>query len=146
MKTQLIVSSLIAAGLVLPASFAHAGELTVTVSDVRADKGTLMVMVVNTEAGWNNQEAPVAADQVAVKDKHEAGKPFVYKFTLPAGSYADQVMHDENDNGQLDMNALGVPVEAYGFSNNPVVMRRARFSEAKFDITGAPASVGVQLR
>lgn len=145
MKTQLIISSLIAAGLVLPASLAQAGELTVTITDVRADKGTLMVMVVNTEAGWNNQEKPVAVEHLAVRGKHDAGQ-LVFKFNLPAGSYAVQVMHDENDNGKLDSNALGIPVEAYGFSNNPAVMRRAYFSEAKFDITEAPASVGVRLR
>lgn len=146
MKTQLIFSSLIAAGLVLPAAFANAGELTVTITDIRAAKGTLLVSVVNTEAAWNNQEKPVAADKIAVADRTRAGEPVVLKFNLPAGSYAVQVMHDENDNGKLDTNVMGIPVEGYGFSNNPQVMRRAYFSEAKFDLTGAPTAIVVRLR
>jgi hypothetical protein len=32
--------------------------------------------------------------------------------------YAVIVFHDENDNGLLDENAMGVPVEGYGFSND----------------------------
>ena len=55
-------------------------------------------------------------------------------------------MHDENDNGKLDTNFMGIPVEGYGFSNNPQVMRRAFFSEAKFDVTGAPTAIVVRLR
>lgn len=39
--------------------------------------------------------------------------------TLPEGDYALSVFHDLNSNRNLDVNALGIPVEAFGFSNNP---------------------------
>jgi uncharacterized protein (DUF2141 family) len=146
MKTHVTISTLLAAALVLPASFAQAGELTVTVTDLRAAQGTLMISVVNTEAAWNNQEKPVAVDKLAVAGKVQEGEPAVFKFNLPAGSYAVQVMHDQNDNGKLDTNFMGIPTEGYGFSNNPQVMRRAFFSEAKFEVTDAPAAVTVRLR
>jgi uncharacterized protein (DUF2141 family) len=145
-KTQLIVPRLIAAGLFLTASFAQAGELTVTVTDIRAGKGSLMVSVVNTEAAWNNQEKPVAVEKLALTDQAITDKSIVLRFKLPAGSYGVQVMHDENDNGKLDANVMGIPTEGYGFSNNPLVMRRAHFSEAKFDVTEAPAAIVVRLR
>lgn len=141
MKIGLIVPALIASGLALPLSFANAGELTVRITDIRATKGALLVSVVKSEAGWKNQEKPVAAEKHAVD-----GKEAVLKFDLPAGSYAVQVLHDENDNGELDFNAVGMPTEGYGFSNNPQVMRRAEFSEAKFDVTEAASSIVVQLR
>jgi len=34
------------------------------------------------------------------------------------GTYAFAVIHDENMNGKLDTNSLGVPKEGYGFSND----------------------------
>jgi uncharacterized protein (DUF2141 family) len=37
---------------------------------------------------------------------------------LDPGRYAIILFHDENGNGKLDKNALGVPTEPYGFSNN----------------------------
>ncbi len=37
---------------------------------------------------------------------------------IPPGRYALAVIHDENMNGKLDANWLGVPKEGYGFSND----------------------------
>jgi uncharacterized protein (DUF2141 family) len=38
--------------------------------------------------------------------------------SLKYGSYAIKVFHDENINGELDSNFLGIPTEDYGFSND----------------------------
>jgi uncharacterized protein (DUF2141 family) len=65
---------------------------------------------------------------------------------LPPGQYAVQVMHDENDNGKFDTNFVGLPIEGYGFSNNPQVMRRANYDEARFDLGPDGGSVVVRLR
>ena len=37
---------------------------------------------------------------------------------IPPGTYAIAVFHDENANGKLDKNFLGIPCEGYGASNN----------------------------
>jgi len=141
MKTQLLISALIASASIGAMPIAQAGELIVTISDIRAAKGTIMVAVEKSDAGWNDQEKPVAAQKIAA-----SGKEVVLKFDLPAGEYAVQVLHDENDNGKLDTNFMGMPVEGYGFSNNPQVMRRANFDEAKFALGEAATSIVVRLR
>ena len=48
---------------------------------------------------------------------------------LPNHTYAVAVFHDINDNGILDKNALGIPLEPYGFSRNA----RARCSAPPFE-------------
>jgi uncharacterized protein (DUF2141 family) len=141
MKTQLLISALIASSAIGALPVAQAGELTVTISDIRNPKGSLMVAVQKSDAGWNDQEKPVTAQKIAA-----SGKEVVLKFDLPAGEYAVQVLHDENDNGKLDTNFMGMPTEGYGFSNNPQVMRRAHFDEAKFPLGEAAASIVVRLR
>ena len=140
MKTLLMFPSF--AVVTLFAAVVQAGELTVTITDIREAQGSLMVAVVNSDAGWNNQEKPVAAQKVA------AGKgEMMLKFAdLPAGRYAVQVMHDQNDNGKLDTNFLGIPSEGYGFSNNPNVMRRAHFDEARFEMGPQNTSITIRLR
>ena len=40
------------------------------------------------------------------------------KITIPKGTYAVKVFHDENENKILDLNAANHPVEKFGFSNN----------------------------
>jgi uncharacterized protein (DUF2141 family) len=47
-----------------------------------------------------------------------AMKSEVVLTNLDPGPYAIILFHDENGNGKLDKNALGVPTEPYGFSNN----------------------------
>lgn len=37
---------------------------------------------------------------------------------LPAGRYAVAVFHDANGDGKLNTNLVGMPTEAYGFSND----------------------------
>jgi uncharacterized protein (DUF2141 family) len=37
---------------------------------------------------------------------------------LRIGSYAIRVFHDQNSNGKLDTNLIGIPKERFGFSNN----------------------------
>lgn len=56
-------------------------------------------------------------------------------FALPVPSvYAVALFHDENDDGHLNTNALGIPTEGAGFSNNPTLyfgppsLEKVRFS------------------
>lgn len=42
---------------------------------------------------------------------------------LPFGFYAIAVHHDENMDGQLNCNALGIPKEGIGFSGNPRIWK-----------------------
>lgn len=55
-------------------------------------------------------------------------------------------MHDENGNGTLDKTVLGIPKEGYGFSNNPRLMRRARFDEAVFELPEGGHRIEVEMR
>ena len=139
MKTLLIFPSFAVLGLF--AAAANAGDLTVTITDIREAQGSLMVAVVNSDAAWNNQAKPVAAQKVAAS-KGEMTLKFA---DLSPGKYAVQVMHDENGNNVLDANFLGIPSEGYGFSNNPNVMRRAHFDEAVFEI-GRDTTITIRLR
>jgi len=50
---------------------------------------------------------------------------------LPPGQYGISIYHDENGNGELDTNFLGIPKEPYGFSNNA----RGFAGPRKFDAT-----------
>jgi len=59
---------------------------------------------------------------------------------LPAGKYSVATFHDENDSGNLATNALGVPTEGYGFSNDPQGAEGpTKFAQAAFDFDGKAA-------
>ena len=61
--------------------------------------------------------------------------------SLEYGSYAVKVFHDENSNGELDTDFLGIPTEDYGYSNNasswfgPPSWEKAKFLFNKKEMT-----------
>ena len=56
------------------------------------------------------------------------------------------ITHDENGNGKLDTNVMGMPLEGYGFSNNPQVMRKPTWDEARFTVADSDVAIDVELR
>ena len=124
------------------AGSAHAADLAVTVHDVRVQTGTLRVALVDSASAWDGKAAPVQAQQA-----RPSGDSARFVFTnVPAGTYAVLLTHDENDNGKLDTNLVGMPVEGYGFSNNPQVMRKPTFDEARITLPDAGAAIDITLR
>lgn len=124
---------------------AHAAEpapLSVTITDVRTAEGSLFVSVQSSEEGWNFK-AEAAAKTKLTPVEGEVRHVFE---GLPPGNYAVMVIHDENSNGKLDSNILGMPTEGYGFSQNPRVMRRATFQEALFALPAGGTDVQIKLR
>jgi uncharacterized protein (DUF2141 family) len=93
---------------------ASAGELTVTITDIRNDTGSVLAAVYDSEA--NFLKPPLA--RVSVKFKAAPGTVTFALPNLPPGKYAVAAFHDENENGKLDRNSLGAPTEGYGFSND----------------------------
>ena len=127
--------------LIASCAGAHAADLTVKVTDLRSASGVVKVTLVDSAAAWDNQAPRIAAGGARPVD----GAATIAFPGLEPGQYALMVMHDENDNGTLDKNFIGMPTEGYGFSNNPDVMRRATFEEARFEVE-ADQTVTVRLR
>lgn len=65
---------------------------------------------------------------------------------IPPGTYAMVVVHDENMNGELDTNWLGIPKEGYGFSNYVNALQGApSFSAASFLYDGRDIEMTMSL-
>lgn len=128
----------LAAALAAPA---RAGDLDVSIREARSQSGQFQVALVDAD-GYAGSAAPVAA-RVLVPTGDVTRVSFA---SVPAGRYALMVIHDENGNGRLDTNLVGMPVEGHGFSNNPAVMRRPTFDEAAFDITADALALDVAIR
>ncbi|SDQ18406.1 DUF2141 domain-containing protein [Flagellimonas zhangzhouensis] len=87
--------------------------LSVKVNNVTSNEGKVNVAV------YNSHEAFLSFDKVMKTHGVSAHKGTVdLTITdLPDGEYALAVFHDENDNGKLDTNWLGIPKEKVAFSN-----------------------------
>lgn len=70
----------------------------------------------------------------------------VYEFTnLPAGEYAIATFHDENNDKECNTNLIGVPTEAFAFSNNfRPFLSAPDFSDCSFKI-GKNMEISIEM-
>lgn len=108
--------------------------LTVRVEGLRSSSGSVRVALFASEAGFPGD----AARAVRVrKSEIAAGRARVELAELAAGTYAVAVLHDENDNGQLDTGFLGIPSEGLGASNDAQGrFGPADWEDARFELRG----------
>lgn len=99
-----------AAGAQVPEA---AGEalLTVSVTGLQSDDGAVRVAVFDRPEAFT--DAPLVAGVLA-----PTGLSAEWSVRVPFGVYAVAVVHDEDGNGELNTNFLGMPRERYGFSND----------------------------
>ena len=126
----------------LSASPVFAADLTVNLEGLRAQSGLVKVALVNSAEAWDGKAAPVQATGAPAKGETAQ---FTFKDLKP-GRYAVMITHDENGNGKLDTNLIGMPVEGYGFSNNPRVMRKPTWDETRFEVGADNLAINVELR
>ena len=131
-----------AASLPSPSSFLAGSPLEVVVENVKTAKGHVHVDVCPKETFLTKDDCVFTASAVAVQ-----GVTTVVIPRLPPGKYAVQAYLDENDNGRVDRNRLGIPKEEVGFSRDPnLLLGQPRFKAVAFDHVGGGGSIHVKLR
>lgn len=110
----------------------HAGEIDVLVN-AQSARGTVGCALFSGSAGF-----PMDRSGALEMTAERIGGSLRCRFDVPnqPGTYAVSAFLDENGNGRLDRNALGLPTEPWAVSNNPrPALRAPRFSEAQFSLS-----------
>lgn len=116
----------------------------VTILGIRNSVGTVDCALFDTPKGFPRDVLRSAMRLVAMKvPSSEARCDFE---DVPAGTYALVVLHDENMNGRVDSNWIGIPKEGYGFSNDARSSLSApSFKDAGFVYDGGTLEMTVHL-
>jgi uncharacterized protein (DUF2141 family) len=93
------------------------GTLDVTVTGIKHTRGALLTCIWKDKSGFPTCQKSASA----IKQKAAiTGATMKVRFTgLAPGSYAVSVHHDEDSDGKLKTNFIGMPKEGVGVSNNP---------------------------
>jgi uncharacterized protein (DUF2141 family) len=110
--TSFLVAALV--GLWCMSGTADSADLKVTINNLRGPGGVVYVALYDSADTFPQQGKGIAGQYFPATDT-TASAAFL---NLKPGHYALTVYHDENGNGHLDTNLLGVPVERYGFSRD----------------------------
>jgi uncharacterized protein (DUF2141 family) len=108
--------------------------LTVKVEHLRNSKGVLQVTLYNKEGTIPDEKyRKYYKKGVTVIGKNDSAE--VSFSDLPEGTYAVNILHDENENGKIDKKFI-LPKEGIGFSNYASIglSNRPNFSKASFKL------------
>lgn len=89
-------------------------SVTITIDNIRGNNGTIQIAVYNKLESFPKVGGEYKLMQYKVSDGQS-------KFTitdLPTGNYAIAIHHDENSDGKMNTNMIGIPKEGYAFSKN----------------------------
>ena len=117
----------------------------VQVLNIRNSTGTVDCALFESPEGFPTEVLRSATNVMVIKvRKTQARCDFE---DIPPGRYALAVIHDENMNGKLDTNVLGIPTEGYGFSNDVKGLFGApAFSAASFAYDGRTLDLTIGLQ
>ncbi|TYC11427.1 DUF2141 domain-containing protein [Bizionia gelidisalsuginis] len=101
-------------GLLCFSMQAQSPELALTITNIQSVKGTIEIGVFNTHDNYLKEGAAYKNYSIVVTDNSET---IIIK-DLPKGEYAISMYHDKNSDDKCNKNFLGIPKEAFGFSNN----------------------------
>jgi outer membrane protein len=137
-----MVSSAILAITCMPLlTKAEAAELVISVDNPPID-GTVVAMLFNSSNTFVDLRDPVK-----VVTLPSGGTTPGRILGLPGGEYALVVYQDENGNGRLDKNFIGIPSEPLGFSNRHWPQGRPTFTKAAFKLEAEETkSIDVKLQ
>lgn len=133
-----------ASDLVEPAA-TGSGSLVVEIEGLRNTEGAIHLSLFRAAEGFPDDTASVfRSATLALVDNAD---PVLRFEALDYGTYALSILHDENGNGKMDTGILGVPLEGFGFSNNPRIGFGApSFDSCSFGFGGPEVRLRVTMR
>lgn len=116
----------------------------VKVLDIRNSTGTVACALFESAQGFPVEFLQSATNIMIIRiRKSQARCDFE---DIPPGTYALAVIHDENMNGKLDTQWLGIPTEGYGFSNDArATFVAPSFAAASFPYDGETLEMTISL-
>lgn len=110
---------------------AQTSTITVNITNLKSNKGLCSICLYDKELGF-----PRIANAAFSQSKLINNGSAQFKIEdVKGGTYAIASFHDENGNGKLDQNFLGIPIEGVGVSNNKLSsFGPPKFQDAKFKV------------
>ncbi len=116
----------------------------VKILDIRNSAGAVACALFESAAGFPTEYLLAATNIMIIKVRDRQARCDFED--IPHGRYALAVVHDENMNGKLDVQWLGIPTEGYGFSNDAKSLLGApTFSDASFPYDGRNLDLTIRL-
>lgn len=140
----LVAAMQVVTSLPLHAQTAQQNLIHVTISGLRNEKGRVLCSLFSSPTDFPRKSDKAVAHTRSGISQGRA----ICEFTgITAGTYAVSVLHDENSNGKMDANILGIPREGVGASNNAQGhFGPPKFAAAAFQFSGGRLDLEIAIK
>jgi uncharacterized protein (DUF2141 family) len=142
--TNLVLSLGAALSFHQPLNASLSSNLTVEIAGLSNKTGQVCLSLFASGRGFpDSKDDAVNTQCVKITDTS-----LEVKFdNLQPKTYAVAVFWDDNEDGQLNRNFLGIPTEKFGFSSNPVITTGPpKFGDSAILVVGNNTRISIQLR
>ncbi len=121
----------------------QAGKIKIKVTELENVEGFLHISLFNSEEGFPSDDLTPLLKRKLMIDKNIIELEFE---NIPYGTYAIAILHDENGNGEMDTNLIGIPKEGVGVSNNAVrSFGPPKFEDCKFKLNTKELALAIKM-
>ena len=119
-------------------------KLKIKFTNMERAEGTMNIAVFRGAKGFPDNKKSVVYKKVV---KVTAKDMEVTLDGIAYGNYAVVVLQDLNGNKEADMNAIGIPKEPFGFSNNPSLFKgKPDYDDVSFDIDSETKEISIEIK
>jgi uncharacterized protein (DUF2141 family) len=137
------VIAMLALSVLAYAQPAQPHQIDVEITGLHSDKGQIRCALFASSDGFPKDSGKAVAHTSTTISGGHASCGFD---GLAPGTYAISVFHDENGNGKLDTNFIGMPREGVGSSNNVKPhFGPPKFKDAAFPFSGSPLRLEITM-
>jgi uncharacterized protein (DUF2141 family) len=118
--------------LLLPARSGNSQTVEVIITGIRSEKGQIVIGVFKDDESFQKEKSFM--EKRFVKSGI-SNREMRVQFSLETGTYGLSLLDDENSNGKMEFNFLGIPKEGFGFSDYyHKGIKKPKFDSYKFSI------------
>lgn len=118
-------------------------QIHVDVVGLRNNKGQVLCFLFSSAIGFPKKDDKAVAHYTSGISNRQASCEFS---GIAPGTYAVSAFHDENSNGKLDTNFMGIPREGVAASNDARGrLGPPKFDDAAFQVSGDPVDLKITI-
>ncbi|MDB9535985.1 DUF2141 domain-containing protein [Dolichospermum planctonicum CS-1226] len=120
------------------------GNLTINVAGIKNQSGKICASLFSGSQGFpSDSEKAVQSECIKITENPQK---LSFK-NLKPGNYAVALIHDANEDGMMNTNSFGIPVEGFGFSNNPAILTGPpKFNQAAVLVAGSNTDLQIKMQ
>jgi uncharacterized protein (DUF2141 family) len=109
--------------------------LTIDVTDLNNIKGSVVCYLYTSEEGFPDEPAKAKLKIVSPISAEKKATCVIEVPELQGSEVAVSILHDEDENGEMKLNFIGIPKEGWAASNNAEAQTFGppKYEDAKFD-------------